>query len=108
MPPDVENVLDLHTVTHEDFEPCLNDRFVIEREKEPPVELELVSVEARTSSKAAGGRRQPFSLLFHGPRAPALGQGTFAMANDRLGGMALFLVPVRGDESGMLYEALFT
>ena len=100
-------MVDLQKVTHEDFNACLNHRFVIELEEPPPVELELVSVETRTGVKVPEGNRQPFSLLFHGPSAPVLEQGTFAMANDRLGNMELFLVPIGADEKGRVYEAVF-
>ena len=100
-------MVDLQRVTHEDFKAYLNHRFVIELEETSPVELELVSVETRTNAGAADGRRQAFSLVFRGPQTPALEQSTFAMANDRLGSMGLFLVPIAEDETGRLYEAIF-
>jgi hypothetical protein len=98
-------MLDLATVTHEDFEACLNQRFAIKDGEHDHLELELVEVEPRA---AAGGQaRAPFSLLFRGPVEPVLSQAIRAVSNDALGAMELFLVPVSGDTQGTLYEAVF-
>lgn len=56
----------------------------------------------------AGGARESgaFSLVFTGPREPALGQGVYPM---EAGGarFEIFIVPVGMSEEARLYEAVF-
>lgn len=103
-------MLDLSKTTHERFETCLNQRFLIEVESSAPIELELVAVEVETRRRREppADKRQAFSLLFRGPKNPGLEQRIFALTNETLGSLELFLVPVGPDEVGMLYEAVFT
>ena len=68
------------------------------------MELRLIEVAALGEAKRAGGA---FSLLFCGPENPVLEQGTYAMSNEGLGQLEIFLVPVGPGEDGLLYEAVF-
>ena len=54
--------------------------------------------------------RQPFSLLFAGPPAPApaLPQRTYRLAHARMPELALFLVPIGADAAGLRYQAIFS
>jgi hypothetical protein len=91
------------------FAGCLHDSFRVHVGPEP-VEVELI--EARELSSRAPrppelGPRQPFALLFRGPRAAPFGQRTYRVEHDRLGAFDLFLVPVGPDDQGLRYEAIF-
>jgi hypothetical protein len=72
--------------------------------------LELVETTESTESGGpgpSGEQRQQFSLVFRGPAAPVLPQGTHALHHDALGDLDLFLVPLGPDSDGMRYEAAF-
>ena len=99
-----------HWLTYEDFAGRVGDRFEITAPAGSGVTLTLA---AATLGDHAGGLgpdnepRQQFSLLFRGPAAPALGQGTYSLEHDGLNGLALFLVPLGPDADGQRYEAAF-
>jgi hypothetical protein len=72
--------------------------------------LDLVLVEARTLSTRPGNtgpRRDPFSLLFLGPKAPVLPQRIYPLENEAFGRLEIFLVPIGADAGGVKYEAIF-
>ena len=72
--------------------------------------LDLVLVEARNLSLHAGNpgpRREPFSLLFRGPKAPVLPQRIYPLENEAFGSLEIFLVPIAADADGVKYEAIF-
>ena len=78
-----------------------------------PLPLELVEVQrARYADDPAAvgpkARREPFSLVFRGPRSPWARQGIYRLEHDGLGSFDLFLVPLGPDGAGMRYEAVFT
>ena len=52
-------------------------------------------------------RAEPFSLRLRGPREPLLPQATYGVIHPQLGRIELFLVPLRLDAAGSLYEAVF-
>jgi hypothetical protein len=69
--------------------------------------LESVADPALLGVRDLAGHPECFSAAFRGP-AGALGQGTCTLANDGLGTLALFLVPVgRPRGESQLYEASF-
>lgn len=95
---------DLAALTADDFAGLEGQPFRVAA-GEATVDLVLATV--RTLGRSGG--REAFSLLFHGPPGHPLGQGLHALANDTLGELELFLVPVAGsDPGGLLYEAVFT
>jgi hypothetical protein len=100
----------LEWLTYDDFAPHVGDRFDVSVPDGEPLVLELVDA---TQSSAAGGpgptgeERHQFSLVFRGPSAPVLAQGTRELSQDELGELALFLVPIGSDAEGMRYEAAF-
>ena len=85
------------------FAENLNTRFQIVDNAEAPLDLVLTRVDE--------GRTTPtldhFSILFHGPTHSFVPQGMCKFKHERLGDLALFLVPVGKDEDGFLYEAVF-
>jgi hypothetical protein len=52
-------------------------------------------------------RHEAFSLFFHGPAAPFLGQGIQKLNHATLGELDIFLVPVAREQDGYQYEAVF-
>ena len=95
MPPD------LATLTPDDFEPLLHERFTLGSQ----FDVELAEVSA---SSTPGPSRAPFSLLFRGGPSPPLAQGIHALEHAQLGRLELFLVPLGPDAEGQRYEAVFT
>jgi hypothetical protein len=88
-----------------DFAACVGQPFRVDTAG-GPVELELLSADALGREPRAGGRR-PFSLVFRGPRDPALPQGIHRLESRRLGALEIFLVPIEPDAAGSRYEAVF-
>ena len=72
--------------------------------------LDLVLVEARSLSPGSinpSPRRDPFSLLFLGPKAPVLPQRIYPLENEAFGRLEIFLVPIGAGADGVKYEAIF-
>jgi hypothetical protein len=67
------------------------------------ISLELSAVNHIAASPRPGGG---FSLLFRGPREPALPQATY-LFTDKSNSYEIFIVPVAADAAGRLYEAVF-
>ena len=74
------------------------------------LEFELISVTGLGGSPEgeSSGHRQPFSIVFRGPRDVLLPQRIYRMEHDRIGSFDLFIVPIGPDEKGLRYEAIFT
>ena len=99
--------MDLNDLTHEYFAGLLSSKFQLHNER-AGTELELV--EATKLGAGRRGRRDPFSLIFRGPRDVVFPQRIYRLQADRLGTLDIFLVPVGPNEegTGMLYQAIFT
>ena len=82
----------------------LNTRFRIGVEPEKMVELELVEVQAHGDVPGQSGR---FSALFRGALDFFLPQSTYRMEHEQFGGVEIFIVPVRRNDEGIYYEAVF-
>lgn len=96
---------DLAALTHEHFEACRQQPFVIELDGGGKLPLELVEVYRPGGPPTRG--RQPFSLVFRGPRQPVLPQRIYTVTNETLGRLEIFLVPIGPDGAGLRYEAVF-
>ena len=97
---------ELDRVGAADFSPHLHDTFRVVTDGSVSCELELVEV--HDTGRASPTRKQsPFSLLFKGPRDNLLPQQLYRIENEKLGPMDLFIVPVRADQDGYYYEAVF-
>jgi hypothetical protein len=96
----------LATLTCEDFEPRINDAFVL-RHGGAGGELALILAEIRRLGRAkrTGGA---FSLLFLAPAGPFLPQAIYPLTHAALGTIELFLVPLGRLPGGNGYEAVFT
>ena len=85
------------------FRAHLETTFVAD-DGERTVLLRLAEV---VGERVTGGLEQ-FSLYFHGPADRQLPQGTYALAHDALGALALFLVPIGANPERVVYEACFS
>ena len=102
---------DLESLTAASFDEHRTTVFRLQTGGEPlPLELVEVQRASYAADPAAIGpnsQREPFSLLFRGPRSPYARQGTHRLEHDALGAVELFLVPLGPDAAGMRYEAVF-
>jgi hypothetical protein len=88
---------------HEVFSRHLNSTFRISWGDSDAVEAQLNEV----SELMLSPRQERFALVFRGPREPILSQGSYNFAHDEMGEFSLFIVPLREDETGTFYEAVF-
>ena len=89
--------------TRDAFAAELNTIFKAQADAETTFEMTLVEVKSVISNKI----QECFALLFcASPDAPVV-QQSFQLKHDVLGEMELFLVPVKKNESGVFYEAVF-
>jgi hypothetical protein len=95
--------MDLAALTLETFAPLVGDAFRISE----PAAVELALAEATSAGDRPGGR-QPFRLLFRGPRDPLLPQSIYRLEHAALEPLEIFIVPVRRDAQSTGYEAIFT
>jgi hypothetical protein len=90
------------------FADHLESKFRLDYGSSEPMEVELTQVAAldpRNAPKPAN--REPFSLIFRGPRTFCVPQRIYKLDHEKLGTLEIFLVPIGPDEKGMRYEAVF-
>jgi hypothetical protein len=75
--------------TKEVFSEHLNTKFRIPLQSSNAAELELINVVGTFSSP----RQEQFSVFFRGPLDYLLPQGTYQMEHEKMGALALFIVP---------------
>jgi hypothetical protein len=99
--------MDLAALTLATFEPLVGDAFAvaIEPAAEQPIGFVL---ESATAAGDWPGGRQPFSLIFRGPREPLLPQAIYPLAHASLGVLEIFIVPIARDAESVSYQAIFT
>ena len=95
----------LESLTHDHFSGRVGEIFRIDSEP-AALEFELISAEQKAVEPREGGR-QPFSLVFQGPREPILEQRIRALQHEAFGTLEIFLVPIGQNENGVQYEAIF-
>ncbi|HEX9373566.1 MAG TPA: hypothetical protein VF897_21310 [Roseiflexaceae bacterium] len=93
----------LETLTFTTFAQQLNTPFQVERAGAVPLALELI--EAREARSAPG--YEAFSIVFRGPGDVFLPQAIYGMQHEAIGAFELFVVPIRQDQHGLYYEAIF-
>jgi len=93
----------LEKLTLDIFAQHLNSQFQVESGAGPAVTLELV--EANQLPAPAG--YEAFSLVFRGPASSFLTQGIYHFTHSETGRFDLFIVPIRQDQGGLYYEAVF-
>jgi hypothetical protein len=103
----------LEDLTRESFAAHLGSVCRIHLGPARALEMELLEAtalggDARASAGDRPARREPFSVVFRGPRAPILPQRIYRMEHDQMGELDLFIVPIGPDAEGLRYEAVFT
>jgi hypothetical protein len=93
----------LEELTRSSFSEELNSKFQLFVEAETAVEIELVEVEQRRSTP----RQDQFSVVFRAPASVPARQGVYRMKHERLGEFEIFLVPYKGDQDAIYFEAFF-
>ncbi len=89
--------------TKEEFSSAINSLFHARQADGSEFDLTLLE----SSTPISNPVQECFSLLFRAPADAVPVQSIFRLANERLGEMDLFLVPVKKDEDGLYYEAVF-
>ena len=97
----------LDKLTHDDFLSSLNQKFVVHHDA-GTLEAELIECRKLASPGGPSTRRQPFAILFRGPRQPVLVQRIYKFEGGSMGPLEIFIVPVGPDANGMRYEAIFS
>lgn len=89
--------------THDAFADNLNTKFRIIVDDTQTVDAELIEV----SELLVSSQQERFSIILRAPNDPFLGQGMRRFAHDRMQPFELFIVPIKRDEQGTYYEAIF-
>jgi hypothetical protein len=100
----------LDQFTHASFGPLMGKRFRVHASEGKTIEMELIEAAKLPVHPGRGGqaaRREPFSLLFRGPKEFVLPQRIYPVEQETLGKAEIFLVPIGPDEIGQRYEAVF-
>jgi hypothetical protein len=98
--------VDLERLARGDFEAHLGSTFTVEMPGGASIALALAA--AGPAGAGRPGGREPFSLVFAGPRTSLLRQGIHRLAHPAFGTLDLFLVPVGPHGGAMQYEAIFS
>lgn len=78
--------------------------FSVTHESYGVIDMQLVEVEDEAISPGT----EQFSVCLDGPDNPVFEEGSYAMYNDSLGDIELFLQPAEGSASGQKYRAIFS
>lgn len=96
--------MDLGDLTLATFEPLVGDGFTVV--DGTPEAVEFVLESAVAIAEWPGGR-DPFGLVFRGPREPLLVQAIYTLRHASLGDLEIFVVPIAQDADGASYQAIF-
>jgi hypothetical protein len=91
------------SLTHEEFTKNANTKFQVQADDNTRVEIELIKI----SELKLHPHQEEFAVQFRGPLNQFLGQGVRDFTHDQMGQFELFLVPIKEDEQGFYYEAVF-
>jgi hypothetical protein len=100
----------LDQLTHATFASLVGSRFTLRVSETSAIEVELIQADKLPAYAGRNGqspKREPFALVFRGPREFVLQQRIYSIAQAAFGPEDLFLVPIGPDESGQRYEAVF-
>lgn len=98
--------MDIASAIQADFEPFLNEEFAVGIEEGHVESMRLFEIKAYSEELTKGYSRKPFSMLFRGPIGTAYPQRIYAFHHSELGDFSLFLVPIREDADGVVYESI--
>jgi hypothetical protein len=89
--------------TKESFVSRLHTKFAMRAGDSQSIELELIDVRGQ----AASVTHESFSLMFRAPVETPAHQGTFRLEHESGEALDVFLVPVKKDDAGLFFEAVF-
>jgi len=89
------------------FAKALNTGFRLQIDPGNVLDLELIEAVDELEGKQAPPGREAFSLTFRGAHSEPLGQGTYSLNHTDMGTFDIFLVPIRHDDTGTYYQAIF-
>lgn len=93
----------IENFTLDTFAPHMDSTFRLKRESADPLELKLVAA----TDVGSTPRQLQFSIVFRGPLDTPLVQAIYNLEHEKIGTFDLFIVPVRRDQEGIYYEAIF-
>jgi len=85
------------------FTPLLETTFRVTDGLPSPIDIVLVEA----VDKGSVPSQAQFSLVFRGPAATPLDQGSYPVEHDTLGAFEIFLSPIGKERDSVLYEAFF-
>ena len=91
-------------ISHENFSGHLNALFRVDV---PDTSLELELVEVEAAKPIDPSLREPFTLIFQGPKDPILAEGTYNVSNDSAGSFELYIIPIVSLGDQQLYQSIF-
>ena len=98
----------LGELTHATFTDCLGSQFRLHYGSPAPLAVDLIAVTPLgVQGRPRPPKREPFSLVFRGPRDFYLPQRVYKLEHSALGALEIFLVPIGPDDAGMRFEAVF-
>jgi hypothetical protein len=100
----------LERLSVDSFAPAVGEKFGRDAGEGGTIELELLEArlhDADAPAEDETGVRAPFSVTFRGPPDPVLAQGIHPLEHPSLGTLEIFIVPIRHEEDGTTYEAVF-
>ena len=89
--------------TKESFASRLHTKFAMHADESEPIEIELIDVRGQVASVT----HESFSLMFRAPVGAPAHQGTFRLVHESGEALDVFLVPVKKDDTGLFFEAVF-
>jgi hypothetical protein len=93
----------IENLKRDDFAACINSSFRLCPDQPDGFDLVLDTVSELNSAHGF----ESFSLIFRSPADRLTPQATYPLLHEKLGTIDIFLVPVKQDESGAYYEAIF-
>ncbi len=96
-------MIDLSTIKKEDFDQHINTLFTFKNEENMDASFELIETSSSESLNT-----ESFRLLFRGPSDVSYPQQLFHFNHLALGVLEIFAVPIRKEDSGIYYEAIFS
>lgn len=91
------------SLTHEEFSRHAGTKFQVQLDENSSVDLELIEV----SELKLYPRQEEFAVLFRGPADMFLDQSLRLFRHEQMGQFELLIVPIRQDQTGFYYEAIF-
>jgi hypothetical protein len=96
----------LEALKLEDFSPHVGSTFSVSFGA-AVAELTLTEAEPARAWRYPEGVRPPFSLTFRGSSPAAMAQETYRFEHPTMAPFDAFIVPMRQDADGVLYQAIF-